>query len=71
MKMIGDVNIKNYIIFKLDNIYKNDDNLRFLYDIQFNYILNHLNNNYNIDSIKRYFSIIQTIKILLKMKLLL
>lgn len=49
------LNAKNYLINKLEEIYKNESNLRFFYGKQFVTILRHLSSNhYNIDYFLRY-----------------
>lgn len=47
-------NVKNNIINKLDDIYKNNEYLRFLYGIQLNSILKHLDSKIKIESIIRF-----------------
>ena len=47
-------NVKNNIINKLDIIYRDKANLRFLYGKQFDSLLKHLDGNFEIDSIRRY-----------------
>ena len=47
-------NAKNNIIRKLDLIYKQKTNLRFLYGKQFESIIKHLEGNFKIDSFLRY-----------------
>ena len=47
-------NVKNNIINKLDILYKDKANLRFLYGKQFDSILKHLEGHFKIDSIMRY-----------------
>lgn len=46
--------VKNNIINKLDDIYKNNEYLRFLYVIQLNSILKHLDSKIKIESIIRF-----------------
>lgn len=49
------LNAKNYLINKLEEIYKNESNLRFFYGKQFVTISRHLSSNYyNIDYFLRY-----------------
>ena len=48
------IQAKNEYISKLDFLYKNNLNLRFLYGKQFRTMMKHIENNYKIDSLLRY-----------------